>query len=63
MGTTRNPREVPPMGTTRNPRGAPSMEVPSRRVPMAELLEVALRLVVVLGAFLVVPLLVGQVEH
>ena len=30
---------------------------------MAELLEVALRLVVVLGAFLVVPLLVGQVEH
>ena len=30
---------------------------------MAELLEVVLRLLVVLGVFLVVPLLVGQVEH
>lgn len=30
---------------------------------MSELLEVVLRMVAVLGAFLVVPLLVGQVEH
>ncbi|HEY7361722.1 MAG TPA: NADH-quinone oxidoreductase subunit H, partial [Streptosporangiaceae bacterium] len=30
---------------------------------MSEVLEVALRIVLVLGAFLVLPLLVGQTEH